>query len=134
MELKVLNKDKFIVVAVTNRGHCDVEDQLTDENEDLTYRWRIRLLEMLEDISTQGLSAEHIYSKCVNKTNKIYELKSGKLRLFYFKGSDNLIIVCTSLSRKTSQKVNQAEVERAIKYKNEFERANSVDDIRLLGD
>ncbi len=134
MELKVLSKDKYIVAAVTNRGNCEIEEKLTDGNEDETYAWRVRLLQMLSDIGSDGLDTEHIYSKCVNKTNKIYELKSGKLRLFYFKGSNNLIIVCTSLSRKTSQKVNQAEVERAIKYKNEFERANDVDDIKLLGD
>lgn len=133
MELKVISADKYVVAAITNRGECEVEDYLTDEIDQATMAWRIRIAEMLTDISEMGLDTENIYSKSVNKSHKIYELKSGKIRLFYFKGSDELIIVCTSISRKTTQKANKAEVDSAIRFKKQFEIAVNNSNIKLIG-
>ena len=123
MELKVLDKHLYKIAAIANRGNCDVEDALHDSSDQSTYSAQVRLVEMIKDICNMGLTAEHIYLKCLNSKYKIYELKAGKIRLFLFKGDGNLLLICTVLLRKTSAKANRQEIKNAIELKKNFDQA-----------
>lgn len=132
MELKVLFKSQYIVTAATDRGSCPIEDLLSSDDKS-TNAWRLKLIHMLDEISIHGFhNAPSIWIKCVDTEEGIYELKSGKLRLFYFKGSNGVILICTSLNRKDSQKVNQTDVTRAISIKRQYQEAINNNDLLLL--
>ncbi|MEO8418742.1 MAG: hypothetical protein ABI475_08470 [Methylophilaceae bacterium] len=134
MELKVLASAKYKVTAATDRGKCPVQEALL-EGEESTTAWREKLLNMIDDISDFGLhEAPSIWSKCVDAENGIYELKAGKLRLFYFKGHGSIVLVCTSLSRKVSQKVNKADVKKAISIKNQYQDAVDSNEVSFITD
>lgn len=130
----MLFQDKYKVLAVTNRGNCPVEEELVNGTED-TQAWRDRILEMLSDISCYGLhGSPRGWIKQVDAENDIYELKTGSLRLFYFKGNDEIVVICTSIARKRSQKVDRAEVARAIRCRRQYLRAQQENTITIVGE
>lgn len=134
MELKVLFQDKYKVLAVTDRGECPVEEQLINGDAD-TEAWRDRLQGMLSDISELGLhGAPSVWLRRVNSEHGIFELKSGDLRVFYFKGHDDIILICTSVARKKTKKVDPAEVARAIRFKQDYEEAIQRNALRITGE
>jgi hypothetical protein len=122
LQLKRLAVDKYQVAAITDRGACPVEDALS-EGEASTEAWRFRLIAQLQDISRLGLhEVEAIWIKQVHKDG-IYELKAGALRLFFFKGHNNMAVICCSLGRKSQNKVDKAAVAAALVSKRQYEQA-----------
>jgi len=68
----------------------------------------------------------------VNKPHKIYELIKGDLRLLFFKGSDDVIVVCTVGVLKKTQKADKSAMTRSIDWKNEYGTAHKTGTITWL--
>lgn len=119
MKREILADGKFKVVAVSRDGECPALDFLTDQR---SYAdTRSLLLKMLKEVAERGFG--HIpagWCHEVDKRNGIYEFIKGDLRLFYFKGKNGEIAVCTGGVVKKGQKVNKAAVADAIKWKDEY--------------
>lgn len=76
---------------------------------------------MLEYVATNGLQVMPVaWSHEADKANGIYEFIKGPLRLFYFKGLNGEIAVCTSGVRKSGQKADKAAVAHAIDLKKKY--------------
>ena len=120
MELTIIFSDKYSVAAVSKDSVCKVTDFLQElEN---TYQANAEgLFDVMERVSTNGLDQlPYSLSHFVDKKEKIYEFIKGDLRLFYFKGHDNLLVICTSVVIKKTQKVDKKQVDLAIRLKLEY--------------
>lgn len=122
MKLKILAEDQYIISAIMCDDCCPIEDSFTrsDSNYEKNY---IGLLDMLDRAAKCGLqqfSSEQ--SHLINSDPKIFEFIRGKLRLIYFHGKGNMIVVCTEIIVKKTQKSNKKVVNKAISaYKEYFE-------------
>ena len=132
MELKLLAKDIYRVAAVTAKGKCPAEDFLL--NLDATYRASTDgLFELLDRISQDGLDdISSALSREVDKNEKIYEFRKGKLRLFFFKGNGDLLVICTTGLIKKTQKVDKQAVAKAIVCKNQYLNAVKQNTLVIL--
>lgn len=119
MKVKILFHEKYSVVAVMDRAKCPAEDFLLD-GESSTKSTRDGLLNVLEHIAENGLENSAAWVHEANKKEGIYEFVKGKLRLFFFKGTNGQIAVCTTGVRKKAQKADKSSVDTAIKYKNQY--------------
>jgi len=64
----------------------------------------------------------------VDKPNKIWRLKVGRAhRIYYFKDDSNRTIVCTHCSKKSSGKVDKADVKKAVLAKARYEELLTVE-------
>lgn len=82
---------------------------------------RFGMLEMLQHVSEKGLHG--IPPGWVHEANKqhgIYEFIKGRLRLFFFKGENGQIAVCTSGVIKKGQKADKGAVQKAAEYKSQY--------------
>jgi hypothetical protein len=132
LELRVVKHNKYTVLAVTDRGTCEVLDQLT-AGEATTEKHRLKLLQSLLRISEVGLhTAERTcWIKPLDADAGIYELKASKLRLFCFKGHGDQLVICTSLGRKTSQRADRLAIAHAKGLKQQYEDAIDNGTLRL---
>ncbi len=102
---------------------CPAE-QFLITGESATKASRIGLFSMLQFVAERGLhAAPAAWHHEVNKEQGIYEFKKGDLRLFFFKGSEGTIAVCTTGILKKGQKVDAASVSKAARLKSEYEVA-----------
>lgn len=69
----------------------------------------------------QGLKAlgAHI-CHCVDEKEEIWQVTKGRLRLLWFYGEGEKIVICCNLHLKKGQKVNSEEVNKAIKIKEKY--------------
>lgn len=123
MELTVISSDKYKVAAVSINGICPAMDFL--ENLESTYRSSgDGLLGLIDKVSRDGLAdIPSVLCHEVDKNEKIFEFIKGKLRLFFFKGKGDLLVVCTSGTVKKTPKVNPQQVNKAIKCKHQYLKA-----------
>lgn len=120
MKVKILFEDAYRVVGVMEGDQCASVDFLT-QGESSTSAYRSGLANMLEYVATNGLQVMPVaWSHEVDKANGIYEFIKGPLRLFYFKGLNGEIAVCTSGVRKSGQKADKAAVAHAIALKKQY--------------
>ena len=134
MELKLLAKDKYRVAAVTASGECPAGDFLSDNALDKTYKAnRDGLYALLERVSQDGLD-DISSALCheVDKNEKIFEFIKGKLRLFFFKGNGDLLVVCTTGLVKKTPKVDKKAVAKAITCKNQYLNAVKQNTLVML--
>lgn len=129
----MLFSSQFQVLATTDGDECPSEEFLYN-GEATTEATRIGLLEILQYVSENGLSNASAWVHEVNKEHGIYEFSKGKLRLFFFKGNNGQIAVCTTGVRKSQQKVDKASVNKAIAYKNKYLEATTNNTIELIND
>lgn len=111
---------RFNILGVVENGACDADDFLSngEASEDA---WRSGLRSKLRHIAQNGFqNVPDTWSHEVDKPNQIYELIHGKLRLFYFKGVNGQIAVCTGGTRKKGQKADPQFVARAIRMKQDY--------------
>jgi hypothetical protein len=135
LELKVLSKDKFIIAAPVNRGKCKLEDELIDGTDESTLGQRLNVLDKLNRISSLGMDGDtNIWLKCLDSKKGVYEIKSGVIRIFCVKGNDGLLLICTSLLRKTTRKANKLEIDRAAEVKKNYDEAYKLKSIKLIED
>lgn len=118
MQVQIIAEAKFRVVGVVEGGSCAALDFLS-QGEAQTEASRLGLIEMLQFIAENGLDeAPSKWFHEVDKNSSIYEFIKGPLRLFFFKGKNGDIAICTTGLRKKSQKVDKGAVTKAISQKN----------------
>lgn len=124
MELVVIETDKYTVAAVLKNGTCEVTEFL-EGLEEKTYRGSVDgLYALMGSVSKAGLQdISTKLSHCVNEEEKIYEFIKGRLRLFYFKGKGDLLVICTSGVIKKTKKVDEKKVARAVVFKKQYLQA-----------
>lgn len=120
MRLKILKKGRYTIAAVMDGDGCPAEKFITSGEANYQAS-RLGLANLLDRISTDGfarLTSSMVHE--ANKQHKIYELIKGDLRLLYFKGMDDVIIVCTVGVLKKTQKADKSAVAQSIGWKNEY--------------
>ena len=134
MELTIIFSDKYNVAAVSRNAVCRVTDFL-QEPEGTYQASADGLFDVMERVSKDGLDQlPHSLSHYVDKKEKIYEFVKGDLRLFYFKGQDNLLVICTSVVIKKTQKVDKKQVDLAVRLKLEYLQSVKDGTIVLIED
>ena len=68
----------------------------------------------------------------VNKDEKIWQFTKGRLRVLWFYGQGNRIVVCSHGFVKQSQKTPRQEIKRATSTKNQYEAAVKVNAVTIL--
>lgn len=92
--------------------------------EESTEAVRYGLMHMLEKVAEDGLqNVPHAWIHEANKKLDIYEFIKGPLRLFFFKGKNGQIAVCTTGVRKSGQKADPAAVKKAAKWRDDYYKA-----------
>lgn len=120
MRLKELAVGAYQVLGVMDGETCPAEEFLLC-GEESTRSSREGLLLFLKHVSENGIhNVPAAWTREVDKRNKIFEFKKGDLRLFFFKGENGQITVCTSGVLKKSQKVDKAAVTHAVKLKDQY--------------
>ncbi len=113
---------------------CPVESFLF-QGEDSTEAARIGLMTMLEKVAEDGLQkVPQAWFHEANKKLDIYEFVKGPLRLFFFKGKNGQIAVCTTGVRKSGQKANMAEVKKAAKWRDAYYKALQDDTLIMVNE
>lgn len=116
----MLFEANYKVVAVMVNDDCPAIDFITN-GEESTRSARTGLFEMLANVADKGLQG--VSSKWFHEANKkeeIYEFIKGPLRLFFFKGIDGQIAVCTSGVRKSGPKADKAAVNKAAEMRKAY--------------
>lgn len=132
MKIQALFTDAYQIVAVLDGDDCPAQDFLTNRGADQEAN-STGLLEMMGHISKSGFrNTPSKWTHEANKNNGIYELIKGRLRLFYFHGKGNQIIVCTGGAVKNGKKANPQEVAKAIKYKEDYFKAIEGNTLELI--
>lgn len=99
---------------------CPAEDFLVN-GEESTQAARSGLYQKIEIIAERGLDGvPSAWFHEANKREKIYELIQGPLRLFFFKGKNGQIAVCTTGVRKSGQKADTSAVAAAAKWRGNY--------------
>ena len=134
MELTIIFSDKYSIAAVSKNSVCKVTDFLRELEE--AYQGSAEgLFDVMKRVSIDGLDQlPHPLSHSVDKKEKIYEFIKGDLRLFYFKGYDNLLVICTSVVIKKTQKVDKKQVDLAVRLKLEYLQSVKDGTIVLIED
>lgn len=132
MIIKQLAKSNYSVVGIVENGQCNAELFITEGEE--TYRAsRNGLLIMIQHIAEHGLTnIPASWMKLVSKEERIYELRKGDLRLFFFQGEDGQIAVCSSGLIKKTQKVDTPSVTAAAKLRKEYFNAVAIKILKVI--
>jgi len=128
-----LEKDVYTVAAVASDRkddiECEVVDFLEQCLENPKYRGSVEGLQgLIERFSVHGragLTSDQ--SHHADKENEIYQFKKGDLRVLYFYASDKSIVICSHGFLKKSQKADKKEVRKAVKLRNAYLEAGTVE-------
>lgn len=133
MKVKVLFEDVYKIVAVVDDSDECPAELFLDEGEDSTRSSRMGLYRMLETAAGRGLDdLPSGWTHRVDENEGIYEFIKGSLRLFFFKGENGQIAVCTGGAMKKTKKVDQPSVQRAIKFKNQYKQSIADDKLEEI--
>lgn len=132
MQIQILFEDAFQVVAVMDGEDCPTLDWLLDAENS---KAKDGLRELLERVAEKGLAdVPSAWFHEANKEEKIYEFIKGDLRLFFFKGANNQIAVCTGGVRKKGRKADKAAVRTAALWRAEYIAAVDAGTIEVIQD
>lgn len=94
MKVRIIAKDKYEIASIIVKDSCCVE--LFFAELDKSFNSNIAdLIVMMEHIATHGFSnIPRGWSHEIDKQEKIFELIKGRLRIPYFHGEGDQIIVC----------------------------------------
>lgn len=132
MNLVELASSKHQVVAVMDGDTCPAVDFLT-HGEATTESSRNGLIDMLDAVSEMGLQG--VPGAWLHEANKqlgIYEFVKGRLRLFFFKGVNGQIAVCTTGVMKSGQKADKASVKKAAEFRDLYFAAHAANTLRVV--
>jgi len=134
LRVKRLAAAAFRVVAVMEGEGCPTEEFLASIQGKLCAS-RDGLLEMLQFVAERGLAAmPHAWSHEVNKQESILEFIKGDLRLFYFRGKNGDIAVCSGGVVKKGRKADKSAVAKAIAHRNSYMEAVKNGTCQLIQD
>lgn len=121
-------------MAVIDGDDCPAERFLL-EGEDTTKSSRHGLVQMLEKVAEEGLQGvPAAWFHEADKSQQIYEFIKGSLRLFFFKGRNGQIAVCTAGVRKSGRKADKAAVARAARWRDDYFRAIESNALIMVSD
>lgn len=134
MKLKVLHRNKFKIAATMNGSECEVEtffaEIMSDSNYEASAQGLIVLIERIAKEGLDGLSP-HIWH-LVDNDNKIFELKKGRLRLLFFKGPGDVLVIASHGFIKKTQKTPDNEKNKAIRRKKQYQKDYDSRNIELI--
>lgn len=120
MKAVTIAEEKFRVVGIMDGDCCPAIEFLRTGEAD-TRAARTGLIEMLKYVATAGLgNLPAAWSHEANKQLGVYEFIKGPLRLFYFKGADGELAICTSGVRKKTAKADKAAIAQAGRWRKEY--------------
>lgn len=137
MKLLQVSKSQFTVAAVLdekdNEDSCpalDFLESLENTQYEGSKNGMLALMNRIAKGGTNNLSSKLCHY--VDQNEKIYELIKGKLRLFFFKGHCDLIVIVSHGTIKKSQKTKEKDIKKAIKYKKKYQQAHDTNNVELL--
>lgn len=134
MKVKLLFEGKYQIVAVMDGDACPAEQFLHD-GEDETEAARLGLLQILEFLAANGLDkASHAWVHEADKKKQIFEFIKGPLRLFFFKGHNGQIAVCTDGVRKKTRKADKGSVSKAGDLRSTYMAAIESETLEIIED
>lgn len=132
MQVKILFESQYKIVAVMDRDECPAEQFLLQGDDD-TEGARNGLVQMLGYLAEHGLGAgSHAWMHEASKAEQIYEFIKGPLRLFFFKGNDGHIAVCTGGVRKKGQKADKQAVKQAAALRGQYQAAFTAHTLEII--
>lgn len=133
MKTKIVAEGQYVISSVLKGGKCLLVDSslCTDSNYSSSFSKLINVIQRIAENGLQNipLSLSHV----VNKNPKIFELIRGDLRLFYFHGHKNRIVICTELITKKTGKVDKQVVKRAITAHDNYYHSLKIGTLIELG-
>jgi len=136
MKIQKLLTGKFTIAGVietkNSEEHCPPVDFLDeiDSKYQKTAGGMYALIALIAENGLQNISSKLCHR--VDEKNKIYELIKGDLRIFFFKGNKDLIIIATHGIIKKSQKTKQTDIDKAVKYKRRYQKAHDTNDLTII--
>ncbi|WP_343633647.1 hypothetical protein [Roseateles sp.] len=123
MRSKILVQGRYRVVGVMVGRRCPAEDFLAtgEAANDASRRGLMTILMHVANNGLQGVPRNWTHE--VNKQAGICEFIKGDLRLYFFKGSNGDIAVCTTGLFKKQQKADKASIAQALEWRQSYERA-----------
>ena len=120
MILRSLVTARYSILGIVENDVCEADSFISDgEDDEKACRNGLRMkLRYIADNGLHGVSDK--WSHEVDKKNQIYELIHGVLRLFYFKGVNGQIAICTGGVRKKGRKADPKCVGKAIRMKRDY--------------
>ena len=87
-----------------------------------------RLLALIELAAHEGLDALSV-EQChlIDRNEKIYEFRTGRLRVPFFKLESGKVVLCTHVFLKKTQKTSKTDVLKAVRWKKTYENAGEVE-------
>lgn len=132
MNVKSIIRSKFHIVAVMDGDECPAEIFLFSDDV-ATVALRENLFGMLRHLASSGFAnCPSAWTHEASKQEKIFEFIKGDIRLFYFKGAGNQIAVCTTAKMKNSKKADKPSVERASKWRKQYEKAYKDETLTVI--
>lgn len=128
MRLKILERDIWIACAVVEvEGEdgplCCIETYQGDRATDLAGIVALVEVSVSQPQGPKGLGNSLCHEVSNEGEPKIFEFIKGKLRLLWFYGDGEKLIVCSHVLRKKSQKTPRGDVEKALAIREEYFRA-----------
>lgn len=133
MRLRVLAKSKNRILGVEVGGECPSEAFLSDSEAEMDAS-RIGMRMVLNHLCEHNFDSVSNWIHQVNKTEKIYEIKKGRLRLFFFRGDGSDIAICTTGLVKKTQKVDPSAIAKAVSMKTQYWDAVARNAIKVITD
>lgn len=126
MRLKQLFKGTYQVVAVMDGDDCAAYDfMLSADAKGLQY-----MLAVVAEKGLGGVPSPWFHSANPGKT--VFAFRKGDFRLFFFKGKDKQIAVCTAGGRKQGQKADKALASAADDLRKAYEAACAANTIEVI--
>lgn len=134
MKLKVLHKSRYKITAAMDGDKCETETFLStlETKYQASGDGLLRLIVHIAENGLDGLPPKLCH--LVDQQNKIFELIKGDLRLLFFKGHCDILIVTSHGFLKKTQTTPDNHKEKAIQYKKKYERAHDDKNIDLIED
>ncbi|WP_020482523.1 type II toxin-antitoxin system RelE/ParE family toxin [Methylomonas sp. MK1] len=132
MKLKVIHSARYKIAAVMNGDSCDLEAFFNE----LSAKYNASatgLFTLIDRIAKEGLDglSSQLWHM-VDNNEKIFELIKGDLRLLFFKGNGDVLIIASHGFIKKSQKTPDKEKTKAIRHKKQYQTAHDQGSIRLV--
>lgn len=134
MRLKALYRARYTIAAAMNGDECETETFLGDipAKYQASGNGLIHLIERIAHHGLDGLPTKLCH--LVDQDHKIYELIKGDLRLLFFKGHCDILIITSHGFLKKSQKTPDNEKSKAILCKKQYQQAHQAKRIELMDD
>ena len=134
MDLRLLYEDQWKILAELpdgDDGACPLLaafEELRGHNLDAHIDGLIRTLQRL---ATDGPYKMRQFIHEASKEKKIYGLRRGPIRVYFFYG-DGALILCSHAIKKKKQGASKADVDRAADFRNRYEKAVAAKKLSMI--